>query len=456
MKIFVCYSSTDKSTVQQITEYLRIATYDVWIDGLLRVGQDWKKILLAEITKCDVFLYTLSPESVESQWCKWEYDKAVELGKPVLPVLLRKGTKIPFPLDEYQYADFSQGITIQRFAALIGGLNNSNEFVVAPDRARVALEEPSITDIPAQVSGEAKVIVVSNTTKQKTDEESLEGEVLNFVEDNVLSEMPAFETWTSKILTLLPPPFDWCFIPSGFITISKPSLRSNSTKARNMQETLSQFIIAKYPVTNSQFQVFIKAEDGYQNEDWWDFSSHAELWRSRNTRSIATSFKGDKIPRTNVSWYTAQAFCRWLSSRTDLNITLPSSNQWQRAAQGDDKHEYPWGDEFYSTRCNVNGTTYPAYTGSRIAPYVGRISDSDKKPTSVDKFPKGQSPFGVADMAGNAWEWCSETSSNAQRIIRGGSFRDDEDEARCTYSSQSNPATEQDNIGFRISLNLKN
>jgi len=155
------------------------------------------------------------------------------------------------------------------------------------------------------------------------------------------------------------------------------------------------FEIAKYPVTNAQYDIFVR--DGYADPQWWNYSPEAVKWRAEHAESMETAFVGDDLPRTNVSWYDAVAFCRWLSAaltpdpspsgrgEKTFQIRLPTEQEWQRAAQGDDGRAYPWGAKFDKSRCNFNTNS----------------------PTPVTQYPNGESPFHVLDMSGNVWEWCS-------------------------------------------------
>jgi formylglycine-generating enzyme required for sulfatase activity len=108
------------------------------------------------------------------------------------------------------------------------------------------------------------------------------------------------------------------------------------------------------------------------------------------------------------------AFCCWLSEVTGEKILLPTEQQWQRAAQGDDGRDYPWGKDWDGTRCN-----------NSVSP-----QKSDRTTLVRQYEERGDSPFGVVDLAGNVLEWCLtayETGQNdidgtAVRVLRGGSW----------------------------------
>lgn len=142
MRIFICYAHEDKSQILELVELLRYGGADPWYDmvGLLP-GVNWPAELLKQITVADAFLYALTPKAVASEWCLWEFAKAIELGKPVIPILLQKGVSIPKILANIQYADFSETVTLYKVAALIGGIFNAKP--IPPELAPPILRQPN-------------------------------------------------------------------------------------------------------------------------------------------------------------------------------------------------------------------------------------------------------------------------------------------------------------------------
>lgn len=135
MRLFISYAHVDKAVVTDwIANKLRLAGHDVWIDERLFVGQDWLSQLEQAIWQSDAFVYAMSPESLRSDVCKWEMSKAVEFGKPIVPVLIQAQTEIPVPLNKVQYVDFSNGPTGDAVANLVGGLQqlNRRQILTAP------------------------------------------------------------------------------------------------------------------------------------------------------------------------------------------------------------------------------------------------------------------------------------------------------------------------------------
>src|SRR5271157_5156817 len=92
MRLFVSYAHVDSVRVADLAAVLRAAGFDPWWDDSLEPGDDWKAELRRRIAACDAFLYLLSTDSVESEWCGWELAQAAELSKPIVPILVRAGT----------------------------------------------------------------------------------------------------------------------------------------------------------------------------------------------------------------------------------------------------------------------------------------------------------------------------------------------------------------------------
>ena len=239
----------------------------------------------------------------------------------------------------------------------------------------------------------------------------------------------------NNLSQLLPKPFQWCVIPSGKVTLQYGGSTSDQTFE------LPTFYMAQYPITNAQFKVFEQATDGYANPDWWDFAEHAKQWRAKNTEVLSPTYRDDTIPRTNIAWYDAIAFCRWISASLDNEfiITLPSEQEWQRAAQGNDNRKYPWGDRFYANYCNTR---------------EGGIG----APTPVTQFPDGASPFGVMDMVGNLTEYTGTVADinstdiklELPRETRGASFAMNKDKARNTFRTRLRMNRRSNSHCFRL------
>jgi formylglycine-generating enzyme required for sulfatase activity len=236
------------------------------------------------------------------------------------------------------------------------------------------------------------------------------------------------------------PDIEWVQIPAG------------SVKLEGVWGTFKvrPFRIARYLVTNRQFQAFIDAPDGYSNLKWWTAIDQREA----PDKPTWTEGNG---PRERVSWYEAVAFCRWLTEKYRVrgllgntqHIRLPTEWEWQQAAtNGDASNIYPWGPEWDESRanCDVRGIN---------------------RTTAVGLYPHGRWSGGPLDMAGNLWEWCVNKfekpksrdatvidKSDGQRVIRGGSWFDPVF-LRTSDRDMGDADDRGDFIGFRLAQDLR-
>lgn len=224
---------------------------------------------------------------------------------------------------------------------------------------------------------------------------------------------------------------EWCQIPSGLFKVSKgKQLR---------EETVLEFLIAKYPITNEQYAQFVDA-DGYKMQQWWTEIGWAWQRRKKITAPLSP-FKNPrraKYPIVGVSVHEAMAFCKWAANIISKIVELPTSIQWEKAARGVDGRIYPWGNSYPTLKlCNFRddvGTSTP----------VGRYS------------PAGDSPYQCADMAGNVREWCTFRQSSTHKItyqVRGGFWASSGRGVRVDSHKAVAPNYRHSSIGFRCVVN---
>jgi formylglycine-generating enzyme required for sulfatase activity len=194
------------------------------------------------------------------------------------------------------------------------------------------------------------------------------------------------------------------------------------------------FFISRYPVTNAEYRRFVEA-GGYEKREYW--SDEGWQWKQEESWSEPRYWRDSKWnqpdqPVVGFSWYEAEAYACWARMR------LPTDIEWEKAARGIDGREYPWGDGFDPDRCNTDESG------------IG-------KTTPVGKYsPDGDSPYGVADIAGNVWEWCADwyDEDRDTKLLRGGSWYYYLRYARCSCRFWSTPHLRGDYGGFRVSRGL--
>ena len=206
---------------------------------------------------------------------------------------------------------------------------------------------------------------------------------------------------------------------------------------------LRAFEIDRVPVRNADFARFLervgaRASDGARYFDWDD--RDARIRRIGDTWRVDAGFADH--PVVEATWPGASAYCKWRNKR------LPTEAEWEKAAHGQDRRRYPWGDSAPSRE-------------------HARFASGWNETAPVGARALGASPYGVLDMAGNAWEWVSsayrpypyraddgreDPTPGPVRATRGGGHDSPAFELRTTERGRNlsrNPAAGHHNIGFR-------
>jgi len=126
-KIFISYSRKDIGFIRKLAGDLEKAGYDVWWDlSDLRGGDDWLRVIPAEIEASEYFIVVLSPNSAVSDWVKKEYTQALSFGKKIIPVMLARST-VPFALNTINYVDFTSDDYAANLNHLLAALEYSGQ-----------------------------------------------------------------------------------------------------------------------------------------------------------------------------------------------------------------------------------------------------------------------------------------------------------------------------------------
>lgn len=186
------------------------------------------------------------------------------------------------------------------------------------------------------------------------------------------------------------------------------------------------FLIAKYELTKAQFRCFIR-ETGYDGSASPSSKSSEPFLNEWRNGSYP---KGqDRYPVCNVNWHHAQAFCEWLAKKSGRPVRLPTDAEWTLAAAGTSGRKYPWGNTWEAGRCNT-----------------ATSADGFAESAPVGSFPKGLTPEGVHDMAGNIWEW------TADGHLRGGPWCMGPEAVLCATIAREDTERCDDKFGLRIAV----
>jgi formylglycine-generating enzyme required for sulfatase activity len=235
-------------------------------------------------------------------------------------------------------------------------------------------------------------------------------------------------------------------IPAGPFLRGSPEGVGLPDEQPQRRVQLSAFQIDAVPVTWGDFAAFIDA-GGYRHPELWS----AEGWQACTREGWKqprfyrepewTHVTGATQPVCGISFWEAEAYARFVGKR------LPTEAEWEKAARGEDGRLYPWGNRWEEGRCSFRGGPV------RAAPPVGQ-------------FPLGASPYGVLDMAGGVWEWCSDwyradyfavapgedppgPADGELKVARGGAWAALPLQNRTGNRNAWKPGARFSNIGFR-------
>ncbi|MDE1861920.1 MAG: ergothioneine biosynthesis protein EgtB [Thaumarchaeota archaeon] len=229
---------------------------------------------------------------------------------------------------------------------------------------------------------------------------------------------------------------------------------------------LNDYLIDAFPVTNGQFAEFIE-DGGYEDFRFWLADGWEAVRRNGWTCPMYWEKDGEEgwvrrdprgrmrinpeEPVCNVSYYEADAYCRWAGKR------LPTEAEWEKAASWDEikkrKTVYPWGDEVPSEgHANLLGSFLWA-------------------PSEIGSYPRGKSHYGCHQMMGDVWEWTSSDFVGYpgfrsefveyndkwfcnQKVLRGSSFATPRNSVRNTYRNFFRPEERWMFAGFRCASDV--
>lgn len=201
--------------------------------------------------------------------------------------------------------------------------------------------------------------------------------------------------------------------------------------------------ITATPITNRQYAAFVKAT-GHPAPDvdrktWASYGLRHPYARTRRyawTAARPPAGREDH-PVVLVNKSDAEAYAQWLSRRTGEHWRLPTEDEWEKAARGTDGRRFPWGDAFDPLRLNSHDA----------GPF-------DTLP--VGSFPKGASPFGLDDAAGEVYEWTATMDGQGRAIVKGGGAWDDEGCGMCRPAARHTRPVDLKHIIIGIRLVREN
>ncbi|MDY6787819.1 MAG: SUMF1/EgtB/PvdO family nonheme iron enzyme, partial [candidate division WOR-3 bacterium] len=219
------------------------------------------------------------------------------------------------------------------------------------------------------------------------------------------------------------------YIPAGKFTMGSSGGDDNEEPVHTVY--LDGYYISKYEITNKQYKQFCDETNRDYPKDP-DFNGMSNYF---------TAYPD--YPVVNVDWYDAKAYCGW------AGLKLPTEARWEKGARGTDARKYPWGNsEPNGDKCNLADKSLSKYENWDWIDKT--VNDGFAYTSPVGSYKRGQSPYGLMDMAGNVYEWCSDwygeeyyssspssnpegPSSGSSRVLRGGSWNFFDYSLRCAH-----------------------
>ena len=213
------------------------------------------------------------------------------------------------------------------------------------------------------------------------------------------------------------------------------------------QVKLSDFYMAKYPVTIAQFEAFVRSSD-YKTDDKWRCDVKGKEQKDKNH------------PVIYVSWNDANAYCQWLSEKLNGTFRLPTEAEWEYACRTGTTTPFNTGENLTADQANYNGN-YP-YNNHPKGKFLQKTSPVGSYLPNAWK---------LYDMHGNVWEWCLDwygenyyneckkkgivenptgPPKGSNRVLRGGGWSGYAQGCRSAYRSSDRPGNRYDSVGFRL------
>lgn len=452
LKVFLCHASADKPAVQELYHRLENDGVDAWLDSEdLIPGQNWRVEIPRAVENSDIVLVCLSENSVNKEGyvqkeITFALDKALEMPEGrifLIPVRL-EDCDVPRKLSSYQWVDL---FTENGYGRLKMALKVRAEQIGAELPGRKGWL-PKRVSKPEVSKPKQESLIVAETKAQK----EVPGEVLetgmkvntgvgkkrfHFEKIYIVAMIgvavfiivgwlgwPLIEKWfvqvpvpstavatqfqvspTEPLIPIMMETSSLKLTPTNAGTPAPTALPTTFTDPKDVkmvlvpagefamgsdngepderpvhQVFLDSYYIDQYEVTNASYRECISAKacDVPNSRIYFDYSRYAQY------------------PVTYVSWNMARTYCEWRGAR------LPTEAEWEKAARGTGGSIYPWGNIFDGSYVNFCDSNCSDSWADRYS------NDGYAKISPVGSYPKGVSPYGAYDMAGNVWEWVSD------------------------------------------------
>lgn len=240
---------------------------------------------------------------------------------------------------------------------------------------------PLIHEIDTDVHGQRVMVQIIHTGYKESEAQLIlkGGETTSW---NAKLEMEAALQQPYGLMTWEKDGTEMVLIPAGEFRMGMPTRKNEPVPTYPVY--VDDFYIDTHEVTLAQYEEFLKQ------------TGHRPLPEETYAHAPAPNY-----PVVNVTWDDAMAYAEWVGKR------LPTEAEWEKAARGGFvSQKYPWGN------------TPPDGAQSNL----GGPEDNHERSAPVGSYLPNE--FGLYDMLGNVWEWCSDTTDPQNRVLRGNSWRE--------------------------------
>jgi formylglycine-generating enzyme required for sulfatase activity len=416
LRIFLCHASDDKQRVRELSTRLREDGFEPWLDEeQILPGQDWELQVSAAVQASDVVVVCLSLASVgKVGYVQKELRLVLDAAQYqpegrvfIIPVRLEDCT-LPIRLRQWHYADLFTTGGYERLRSALNARAKGREGAsvlnpTANDRAVIRQRAPNRLFVGVAI---VLLLLATGVTCVIGYRPRHHASIVSKASTPVVTQNPEYE------------PPGMVRIPGGrFLMGRSGSSHPESSPAHEV--ALPAFYLDRIPVTNARFRGFLK-------------TSLSAAPSSTSARDL----DHDDWPVTRISWDEADAYCLAQGKR------LPTEAEWEFAARGTDGRLYPWGENFDPSAVNSRetGLGHPEPAGTRQ---------------------RNVSPYGIMDMSGNVWQWCSDEYRSypgghtefaipiGAKAIRGGSYQSDRQFVTSVTRNLDLPSARSPAIGFR-------
>ncbi|MCK5076879.1 MAG: SUMF1/EgtB/PvdO family nonheme iron enzyme [Calditrichia bacterium] len=259
-------------------------------------------------------------------------------------------------------------------------------------------------------------------------------------------------------------PDTWVLIPAGefykglhnhetMIEYEYEIMQTDVTNAQYVKYLNSALELGKIKIVNNKVMGYYHGEkfDNFKHEfkiaagDWLHLPLDEPGMRiifKVNTFSVLPGFENH--PVTNITWFGAKAYCDFNGYR------LPTEEEWEKAARGNDKRSFPWGDEIYPNITNYYSSSNVIAKLFAKKVYTTPVGYYNGKSYAGFETKNGANHYGLYDMAGNVWQWMGDVREHTHlRYMRGGSRTDHTPNLRIWTSNSAGPDYASPSVGFR-------